>query len=1093
MFDPLSQPLRGTHSIEASAGTGKTFSITLLWLRLLVEEQLGVEQILVSTFTRAATAELKERLLSSLRKATTAAEAAMRGLALPQNPEAAILANALQNGASDAASLLERLSAALSSFDLAPISTIHGFCQTLISRHALELGCDPALRLVETQHRFLEDLVTDTVLHFSASPHPRITRLPDDLRKIAAPVAARPGAEVKTDSGSPQERLEQRIREDLPRLKTLAGVRTFDDILHIVRDALHKQGPGGPLACAVRQRLRAAIIDECQDSDMTQIRVFQTLFDHQQTCSFLVIGDPKQSIYRFRGADLASYKDLAGRAKQAPPMGVNYRSDAPLIAALNFLYGDNFVFPDSRNAQDPASATRYTRVSADHGGVRVDDPDLRGTLVFHKTGKTRREPAKRALAAWIGAECARLLASGTTVVDRTTKHTRTLAPGDIAVLAATKRDLRMVRRALLAEGIPSQLDGKGLGSVYTSAEALDLLAWLELLATFSESGDTLGRLCTFLATPLGGFPCGDIPGLREDPVHIAALCTQYRQLAALLGRSGPLPALMHHLASPPAHPRESAPGDGAARVLDSGWFGRERRVTNWRHLGSLLQSRFANGLRTAASLGEWLAVQMGAKSPDTEEGEGESALMKLETDDSAVQLLTIHASKGLEYPVVFCPFLWDIRSPASTKSKMKVAILRTSEGWLLNALDPIPAQIKTQAVEQEQEEEHRKLYVALTRPRHRLYLGLADIPDGGRGHTNGSQRSSLFQLPNLQAALQNARKPGAQDDNTTAHACLPPLDAVLLENDELVVSSGARSQSAASPAGAEDPLVPAPGGSESFARHPLFTRRSFSSLCRAGRGAEHHLHEPDRDDTSQNPDPAPAPAQDLLADLGRAGAELGDRLHRALENYLGNNVALPTAVTAYPDPEKWTAALSTIVSAELAFDDHRMRLHDIRGSCITEMQFHMPTARFSREALSRALLEDGRIRSCPLHTEWAEQFASWPITEFSGFFQGFIDLIFEHEGRWYVMDYKSNRLRGYETAEIQSAMLQHHYLLQARIYAVALHRHLQHHLPDYSFEKHFGGVAYVFVRALPQGGVWFERCDRHALESLAALFPTPQA
>lgn len=1091
MFDPLSQPLCGMHAIEASAGTGKTFSITLLWLRLLVEEDLQVDEILVSTFTRAATAELKERLLASLRRATAAAEAAERQLPLPEYPEARVLANALHAGTHTPAALLQKLSAALSSFDLAPISTIHGFCQTLIGRHALELGCDPALTLIENQQRFLEDILTDTVLHFSDYDLPEIEKLPDHLRKVAAPIAARPGATLQVLPDSPEALLARRLREDLPRRKTQAGVRTFDDILLTIRDALQTQGPNGPLAQAVRQRLRAAIIDECQDSDTTQIHVFQTLFHHPDTRAFLVIGDPKQSIYRFRGADLASYKELATRATAADPMQVNYRSDGPLISALNFLYGDHFLFPDPPHAGNPAPPTTYIPVRADHPGSRIHDPDLCAALLFHKTAKSDRAAAKRSLAAWIGSECARLLRSNTTVVDRASQHTRPVEPGDIAVLAATKNDLRLVRRALLAHGIPCQLDGKGLGSVFASDEAFDLLAWLELLATFAESGDTLGKLCTLLATPLGAFPCANIPSLREDPFHIAKLCKHYRQMAALLNRSGPLPALMHHLASPPADPHASPPHNTAHNTAHNApspgfnacWIGHERRTTNWRHLAGLLQTRFANGLRTAASLGAWLAVQIGSPSPATEEAEGESALMKLETDDSALQLLTIHASKGLEYPIVFCPFLWDVRSVRSAKSTMKVAVLRDRQGWLLDASQPIPDSVKTQALQQEHEEEHRKLYVALTRARHRMYLGLADIPDGKGGHANGSQRSALFQLPNLQTALHHTPTPGPGDTP----------DIVLLPDDTAVPSSQTRPHPGQGASPTQPAPLPAPRGTDAFARYPVFTKRSFSSLCRAAQNIDEHLHKPDHDDDPQNTDRTQDASPDILKALGPAGAELGDQLHRALENYLGNHIDLAETIRSYAHPEAWREALSTIVHTNLVFDGRTLPLNQIRGACVTEMQFQMPTAYFCREALSRALLEDTPIRSSEARTTWAAQFAEWPITEFTGFFQGFMDLIFEHEGRWYVMDYKSNQLRGYNEEQLESAMLQHHYLLQARIYAVALHRHLQHHLPDYCFDKHFGGVVYLFVRALPHGGVWFERSDLPSLESLAALFSTQRA
>jgi exodeoxyribonuclease V beta subunit len=1068
MFDPLTQPLRGTHSIEASAGTGKTYSITVLWLRLLVEEQLSVEQILVSTFTRAATAELKERLLHALQRAIAVVEEFVLpssdfSASADDSPERVIIHSAISRDPALRTSLRKRLGEALSSFDLAPISTIHGFCQTLIARHALELGCDPGLTLVEDSSDLLEEIVSDSVLAFADCPITNPEKLPSTLRKIARPLSTRTHANFLAEADSPSTLLHQKIQTELPLRKSVAGIRTFDDILTIVRNALDAQGPHGMLAQSVRKRLCAAIIDECQDSDTTQIRVFQTLFCHADTRSFVVIGDPKQSIYRFRGADLASYKELADSAQRAPQMTVNHRSDGPLISAINHLYGNEYTFPDESSSATP---TRYIPVTAKCSEARISDPDMAGALILHQANNTARDPAKREIASWIATECARLLRRQTKIDDRHSGTSRPLLPGDIAVLAANKADLRLVRSELIALGIPCQMDGKGLGSVFKSDEALDILIWLELNEVLSESGDTLSKLCAFLATPLGASSAAEIVEIRRDPQRIATLCENLRKTSLLLTRSGPLPALIHHLSTVQnTHPD----------------LGHDRRLTNWRHLGSLLQTRFARGIRAPAALADWLNRKRCADNPAQEDEESESSLMKLETDEPAIQLLTIHASKGLEYPVVFCPFLWHVSSPRSAKQNMKVATIRQPAGWLLDARENDPDANRDKAIHQEHEEEYRKLYVALTRARHRLYVGLANIADSKGGHQNGSARSALMNLPNLVEILASAVTPEPTADPASVvlvHSPIPhgPLSQTLNADTETTDT---------------DDLISSPSAPPE--RGLLFTKRSFSSLSRSSTNTEDASHVPDRDLDATPTDTSAHTGDGLLKDLGKAGSELGDRLHRALEDYLGNGRSIAEIAQGLTPKDLWEQALKTITESEIILGEERVRLSEIRTTAITEMQFHMPTNHFSPLTLSQALLEDPLIseRSI-LRREWAESIAGWRFERFSGFLQGFIDLLFERNGRWYVADYKSNRLDAYDVDSMEGAMLHHHYLLQSRIYCVALHRHLAHHLSDYRPETHFGGVLYLFVRDMPKGGTWFECPQPASLESLSNLFTHPR-
>jgi exodeoxyribonuclease V beta subunit len=867
----------------------------------------------------------------------------------------------------------------------------------------------------------------------------------------------------------PASRLAERIRIELPRRKTQAGVRTFDDILLTVRNALDAQGFEGPMARAVRSRLKAAILDECQDSDTLQIEVFQWLFKHADTESFLIIGDPKQSIYRFRGADLASYRSLAQVVHPAPRMKVNHRSDPSLVGAINHLYGPAFRFPDSLVGDAPFE---YVPVSARATEDRIWDPAPRKAVVLQWSPESDRSRAMPRLARLAAREIVRLLHDPVEITDRHTRQRRRLLPGDIGVLASNHRELRLVRRALQAGGVACQSSGKGLGSVFNSDEALDVLAWLELLAALHHHGELLGRLSAFLLSPLGAESAAHVLEIQTHPTLQADAFQRFLQAQQELGRVGPLAPLLRWITGSEVSTRNLSCADG------------ERRITNWRQVGVLLQGRFERGLRSVESLAAWLARQISDAPESLGDATGESTLMRLETDASAVQLNTIHGAKGLEYPVVFCPFLGIVRG-RSPLAATNAAVARLGDSWVVDVGSDEFEATQEAAQVQEAEEDDRRLYVALTRARHRLYLGMAPIAASKRGPKNNSAADSpLALLPGLAPPAMDqwpSNWSGLESHGIQFLADSPTTTAV-------VASESAPSGTLSVPEELLRPPAPRP--------YPFapFAVRSFTSLSRSD--LDHDPSAADRDLAALDDTPSTATeateSADVLATLGAAGSLLGDQLHRALEDFLGNGRSLEQAVAGYDQPENWQQALAAILDAdlELAPGVH-LRLEDLRGDCITEMQFHLPVGRVSPATLSAVLVQDPGILAIPGGAEWAESLAGWSFTEFTGFLQGFIDLIFERGGRWYVADYKSNRLHRYHTAALNRVMLDAHYLLQARLYLLALHRHLRSNLPDYEPDRHLGGVAYLFVRGFPGQGVWLDQPQRQALDRLDALFHGP--
>ena len=809
-FQPEEQNLDGAFSIEASAGTGKTHSITILWLRLLLEKGLPIESILISTFTRAATAELQDRLLGVLRKAKSSCEKMMAGCQ-PENVIDEIVLSVLKDPGRNMPKELHR---ALSDFDLAPIYTIHGVCQTLLSRLTLEMGGDPELNLRENDDELREILVEDLLMGETEAydlkrvasiaktvaaergvdekrvgypPNPKVTKAEYeasrlffqnmDFEEIGSHIEARSIGKsqrvfssfadgVVSESLSegvnnmllekfPEvipniknvmtyqreilptftRRLIRAVRHDLQDRKREIGVRCFDDILIELREAIRSEGSDGPIGREVRKRYRAVIIDECQDNDGVQIEVFAKLFlsddqgkTREPTQSMLVIGDPKQSIYRFRGSDLSSYGVLTQMMEKAPEMKTNWRSDRKLVEAMNQLFEGQESFPCSEKGQE----IRYIEVES-QADSRIRDPKSEEAILTIWSDKNDRNQAVEELASSFALECERLLSGEVEIVDRhdEKERWRPVRASDIAILAADHAHLSTMRKAIQKRGIPCQQSGRGLGKVIDSEEAMDVLMWLEALdAVMKGSGRQMTRMISLAATPLCGLSSGQCLKLAESPELQADMMMKLKKEAEALQREGPLPVLVRKISSSEHLQWNLSLRDG------------ERRFTNWRQLGVTLQDEWATGLISPGQLASRLARRM-ATGNDNEE------MMRLETDLEAVQLVTIHSSKGLEYPIVFCPTPWHLRSQQSRKNKTQVAVVRHAEGSYLDAgSESFASMVETQ-LRQEDEELDRLLYVSLTRPRHRLYMGMAPVTCKIASHQNGAERSPIARLMKL--------------------------------------------------------------------------------------------------------------------------------------------------------------------------------------------------------------------------------------------------------------------------------------------------------------------------------------------------------
>ena len=832
-MDPLSIPLPGRHVVEASAGTGKTFTIATLHLRFVVEAGVPIGRVLVATFTDAATAELKDRLRRNLARAKRLADAALAGE--PVEPADAadgfargvlVNAGAIGPGADPARAAVaaRRLERALSAFDAAPVFTLHGFCQRLLADLALETGS-----------RFEEELLTDdaplldaAVAGFAASAfgaegaaladaaperdgqwaslrlaarlavgHPNAAvepgvasfeaaearlhaltepvrqawgaggeairaelhrlapglhgawtkKLEQNLGDLAAAIDAADWAAIpeamcwskvrgKGDNPKPEpaffEALEvlreaacsalaspdtavltaaaSAARTRVADAKRLGGVLTFDDLLHRVDAALADPATGPGLVAEARRRYPVAMIDEVQDTDPVQHRILERLFGdaigEARTAagtprSFLSIGDPKQSIYRFRGADVGGFVASRGLTPEANRHGLreNFRSDAPLVAAVQAVFaaaGDKPFGPTGIGlAPVAAAAGRRTTLTPalDVAWVPVGGPA--------EGQRPEKFPAKdlasRAVVRALVADLTGVLAGGAKIGSDEEGGGRPIAAADLAVLCETNRQLDAVADALAAAGVPTVRPSGA--SVFASPEAPALVdlaaAWLEPAAKH--------RLRRAMLGPVLGHRPEDL----ADDASLSGAAALAAECGRRWRRSGFAAAVDHAMGEAGTVTRLAAQPRG------------ERSITNLGHLTELLQ-----GLAREHGLGpEPLLARLRAAIARPEGPDGAvagSAELRLESDAAAVTLLTVHRSKGLEFPIVFLPFLWD---GGERRAKVPTLARRDAAGAALEpaVIDAGSERLKErQGVEKTEEalEKRRLLYVALTRARH---------------------------------------------------------------------------------------------------------------------------------------------------------------------------------------------------------------------------------------------------------------------------------------------------------------------------------------------------------------------------------------
>jgi exodeoxyribonuclease V beta subunit len=839
----------------------------------------------------------------------------------------------------------------------------------------------------------------------------------------------------------------------------------FDDLLRRLDHALEGAG-GEALAARLRARAPVALIDEFQDTDPLQYRIFKRIYGARPECGLYFIGDPKQAIYAFRGADVFTYirarRETASVGSQYT-LDVNWRSTPMLVQTINRLFERStapFVYSRDIPFHGVEAARGTDRAALE---IRHVPPDPMWIwLLSHPEGAGERltkGDADAQAAAGCAARIAGLLALGER--GEASIGGRAVAARDIAVLVRTHREGDSVQAALRRVGVASV--SLSQDSVFATEEAGDLAQLLEALADGADEGLIRGATASHLL----GYRVSDLEALNEDEAAWEALLERfqgYRERWRQRGFMSAFQGLIH--------------GEGVASRLLA-WPDGERRLTNLLQLAELLQVAEQEHPGPDA-LRRWLADRR-AEPPIGDE----SSQLRLESDEALVHIVTMHRSKGLEFPIVLLPFPWSVgRVPPGP-------VLFHDPERLTACLDLGSADLGIHRRLAEQEELAQMLrlfYVAVTRAKHLCCLCW--------GLINRAEDSALAWLLHPdRAALEAGSRMKALD----AAGMRADLDAFA----EDVRAHGGGVLIEDLNGGVPSPTPPRPGSGQGLSAAVMARRvprdwrvASYSWLVD---GAE--SERPDYDGWLEGPGPQPlAPAEkseDEVFDFPR-GTRAGHFLHALFERLdfieaTGGDLRATAMelLGRYGFDRRWAPVVSRIAERvlETPLDGAGLRLRGIgRRQRLDELEFHFPLTALGPGGLQEALAPFTRYRDA------AHGLAFDAIR---GLMKGFIDLVFRDGRRWYIVDYKSNhlgnRLEDYDHAGLRRAMRRHRYDLQYLIYTVALHRYLLLRLPQYDYDSDFGGVYYLFLRGMrpehgPAYGVYADRPDRAAVEALDVLF-----
>jgi len=1196
LLDALTFPLHGSRLIEASAGTGKTWTIAALYLRLVLGHgskaggdsgglwdqpdepsaflrPLLPPEILVMTFTRAATRELSNRV----RERLVQAAAYFRGEAESEDPYLDALADSYDDAASRERAA-HRLVLAAETMDEAAIFTIDAWCQRMLREHAFDSGSLFDEELVSDEHGLFEDAAHDywrqqvyplngPALKVLLSAFADVEVLKRAVRELVGRADSL-GGDCDTPLGVLIARIEREQREELARLKdgwleranemeawiafhrghnpkAFNGnkmradslLKWFDNLrlwaadparhmpdlpdtawrrltpdgiedafskdysaavpdcfghtcalqegLSVIAPLAHallrhaagqiarrmaelkrrnrqfgfadmlvrlKEALEGANGEALRKRILdqfpVAMVDEFQDTSPDQYRIFDLLYrvqDNDPARGLFLIGDPKQSIYGFRGADIHSYlsarRATSGRHYQ---LGTNFRSTKQLVRAVNQLFHyaeQGYTAGAFRFRQGDDNPLPFEPVDANGRKqelVGVDGPYQALAVATTERDDLRTEDYRDFFAHHCAEHIVTLLNDervgfaddeGAQFI-----NFRRLLPADIAILVRDRKEATAVRRALALRKVPS-VYLSDQDSVVESEEAADMLRWLQAVANPLDG--SLARAA--FATATCALPLAELARLASDEQAWESRVEQLKTLHQAWQRQGVLAMLrrfIHELGLP-------------AKLL--AMAGGERRLTNLLHLAELLQEA-SRELDGEQALIRWFAEQIEGMG----EG-GDERVLRLESDAELVKVVTVHKSKGLEYPLVYLPFAVTARK---TERRNRAFFEYMEDGE--RHIDLALSDDALEAVDRARlEEDLRLLYVALTRARHFLWLGVAAVAAGRKGE-NRLHESALGYLltggDKVPASAMRERWDSlrADTDGIELHTLDAPEGCTMLHRTDV-----------------RPDLVEAPAFHGSFERN--WAIGSFTSLTR------HTVAPPQRaqeENLMEEAEPGTVEvlhAEDAPWHRFPRGAGPGNFLHERLEwmasegfdriddeNFraqLTQKIERAGWANRREDAMAWLQTIATTTLPPLGAS-----LAELAASStvLPEMEFWFPSRQLDVGALDRL---------CRRHLLGNVQRPVLPERQLHGMLKGFMDLVFEIDGRYWVLDYKSNALGTGDAAYTKTAMANgmagHRYDIQGAIYMLAVHRLLRARLgDDYQPEQQLGGAVFLFLRGI---------------------------
>ena len=1085
IYDPAF-PLDGPHLVAASAGTGKTYNIQNVCARLVMERNLRIPEIQVTTFTDAATKELRDRvrkvfanlsLLFAGREDEILDRDGRKDVREVKRLER-LRECARGNGVPDLVAR-SRVEGALREFDLAAITTIHGFCSRAMKRFAFETGAAFQAELRDDKTADLRRRTRDwwrTRRRGGGDGFPALEDLQDAVVALGGKTAWTMDGADATLAGAKE--IVERYEADRPTRET----QTFDDLLRAVRDALRDKTFGPVLAGCLRRDLKAVVVDEFQDTDPAQYEIFSRVFldvpaGTPQPPLFFV-GDPKQAIYSFRGADIYTYRNAAERTDvkaNASRLDKNFRATPRLVDAVNALFRDpgdgSFTFGD-QTIDYPEDLKAATDPDERIPGLLVgggEDPHPFRVVEF-------RGNAKDVLR----------LAVADAVVGVLNEQKDVLTPKDVAILVSSHKAGRTFRDELRRRGVPAVL--QKAGNVFAGDTAKDFRK--VLLAMAGIGGRRQIRAA--LATPFFDFASGTgFPG--EDDAVFADMVGAFAKWNGDWRKKG-FAAAFAELESHERcrlRPRFAKMADGERRLADilqivdlAGAAVRERGPAPEVLVDWLTERINLAGDEKADK--QWGRKNDRSKAP---EADSDEYARELESESDAVKIMTLHVSKGLEFPVTVVP----VGSAFSVSSPY---FHHDGDGKLHVSADPADAD----AAQAEEDAEHmRKLYVSFTRATKRTIVVTPPPAEGSslaRLLGNAARRGSG---PDGSPILRTEWQP-APDGQPAAYAAeKPPLDR--LSDAETPRGYGCFFQPVK---GSYSSLIPKDNGKEGDAddepkpdgeseeddesREDLefYGDPSAGELDRDAEGA---------DDSNGRPEPPSTDGEEENPIFGfRGGDKIGTCWHDIFEtiSFDADDAGIQETTRrllrlhglAARDPDSFEKDVGIVAGMVRATLDRPLAspagdtffLHDVGWSDrFSEWEFHFP----SRTAKESSMAAIAQI----LREEWAgekdkEPFlaaaAAWRRPIPKGFLKGYLDLLFRHDGLYYVVDWKSNRLDGHAddfTEEgVRAEMAKHHYFLQYLLYSAVLHRFLKETMgADYSWENNFGGIRYVFLRGVAAG------------------------